>query len=72
MAVTLQHFVARAGGGNVAPSALAHAFGHTFAVSAALSALALFAGLVLARSVPDAPACCTESDTGATRKEGWG
>jgi EmrB/QacA subfamily drug resistance transporter len=52
MAVTLQHFVWRAGGGSVAPSALARAFGHTFAVSAALSALALFAGLVLARSVP--------------------
>jgi hypothetical protein len=72
MAVTLQKFVARAGGGNVARSALARAFGHTFAVSAALSALALFAGLVLARSAPGASGSGTKSDTRATRKEGWG
>jgi nitrate/nitrite transporter NarK len=50
MAVALQRFVARAGGRGVGPSLLARAFGHTFAVSAALSALALFAGLVLARA----------------------
>ena len=72
MAVTLQKFVARAGGGNATRSALARAFGHTFAVSAALSALALFAGLVLARSAPGASASCTNSDTVATRKEGLG
>ncbi len=50
LAVALQLFVARAGGRGVGTSLLARAFGHTFAVSAALSALALFAGLVLARA----------------------
>jgi EmrB/QacA subfamily drug resistance transporter len=68
MAVTLQHFVARAGGSSVAPSALARAFGHTFAVSAALSALALFAGLVLARSVPAGSVTSTLSETAQARR----
>jgi EmrB/QacA subfamily drug resistance transporter len=53
MAVTLQWFVAR----NAAAHApIASAFAHTFAVSAALSGLALFAGLVLARPFHPAPA----------------
>ncbi|HEY2516726.1 MAG TPA: DHA2 family efflux MFS transporter permease subunit, partial [Polyangiaceae bacterium] len=47
MAMTLQWFLARLPGTR-AP--LASAFAHTFIVSAALSGLALFAGLVLARN----------------------
>ena len=48
MAVTLQWFVVA---GRDASAPTADAFAHTFAVSAAFSALALFAGLVLARRV---------------------
>jgi hypothetical protein len=44
--VTLHWFLA---GLSVTHAPLATAFAHTFAVSAALSGLALFAGLVLAR-----------------------
>lgn len=56
MAMTLQWFLARL---SVTRAPLASAFAHTFAVSAALSGLALFAGLVLARNAaprPPAPA----------------
>ena len=52
MAVTLQWFLA---GLSVTHAPLASAFAHTFAVSAALSGLALFAGLVLARNAAAAP-----------------
>lgn len=48
MAVTLQWFVTS---GREAGPPAADAFAHTFAVSAAFSGLALFAGLVLARGV---------------------
>jgi MFS family permease len=48
MAVTLQWFVA---GLSATHAPLASAFARTFAASAALSGLALFAGLVLARNV---------------------
>jgi EmrB/QacA subfamily drug resistance transporter len=48
MAVTLQWFAPPPGAGSRA--ALARAFAHTFTVSAALSALALFAALALIRS----------------------
>ena len=66
LAVTLQRFVARAGGSRLPPASLARAFGHTFAVSAALSGLALFAGLVLARAARPA----TTADTNTNTKEG--
>ncbi len=49
MAVTLQWFLA---GLTTRHAPRASAFAHTFAVSAALSGLALFAGLVLARRAP--------------------
>lgn len=49
MAMALQWFLARL---PVAHAPLASAFAHTFAVSAALSVLALFAGLMMARSGP--------------------
>jgi EmrB/QacA subfamily drug resistance transporter len=53
MAVTLQWFLARL---PATRAPLASAFAHTFAVSAALSGLALFAGLVLARNPAPATA----------------
>jgi EmrB/QacA subfamily drug resistance transporter len=51
MAMTLQWFLA---GLSARHATLASAFAHTFAVSAALSGLALFAGLVLARKAKPA------------------
>jgi hypothetical protein len=50
MAVTLQRFLANGADAGGAHGAMARAFAHTFAVSAALSALALFAGFALIRS----------------------
>ena len=49
MAITLHWLVTDA---NAKHGPLAAAFAHTFAVSAALSALAIFAGIVLAKSAP--------------------
>jgi EmrB/QacA subfamily drug resistance transporter len=60
MAVTLQWFLA---GLSTTHAPRASAFAHTFAVSAALSGLALFAGLVLARKPP--PAHPVPNDAGA-------
>ena len=60
MAMTLQWFLVRL---SKSRASLAGAFAHTFAVSAALSGLALFAGLVLARNPTSATRCsCVSKD----------
>jgi EmrB/QacA subfamily drug resistance transporter len=61
MAVTLQWFLA---GLATTHAPVASAFAHTFAVSAALSGLALFAGLVLARNA--APTTPVSNNAGAS------